>query len=386
MTRLPVPGRDLEPERPGLYQKIEQLNWGLIALLIVIASIGCATLYSAGRGAWEPWALQQMIRFAVGLLLVFVIALVDIRVLLACAYPAYAVTLILIIAVEFVGETGMGARRWIDFGVLQVQPSELMKIVLVLVLARHFHGMTHERIGRPEELVLPLVLVLVPVILIFRQPDLGTAAMILLGCGVMFFLAGVRLWKFALVLLMMVASVPIVWSMLDTYQKNRILTFVNPESDLLGTGYHIMQSKIALGSGGLFGKGFLQGSQSHLNFLPEKQTDFAFTMFAEEFGLVGALFLLMLFMLVVAYGLAIGLRASSQFARLLALGAGVTVFLYVFVNVAMVTELIPVVGAPLPLISYGGTAMLTFLIAIGFMVSAHVHRDVQIGRDTMAGF
>ncbi len=383
MSRLEA--EQLGPEAPGLLQKVSTLNWGLIAIVVLIAAIGCATLYSAGQGSWDPWAMQQALRFTVGLALAIGIALIDIRLLLNSAYPVYAVTLALVVAVEFVGEIGKGAQRWIDLGVVQLQPSELMKVVMVMVLARHFHGMTRERIGRVVPLLLPLALVLVPVVLIFRQPDFGTAALILCGAGTMFFLAGVRLWKFLLVFVVMIGSVPLVWLTLEDYQKERIETFLDPGRDPLGAGYHITQSKIALGSGGLFGKGFLQGSQSRLNFLPEKQTDFAFTLYAEEFGLMGALFLLVLFSLVVAFACIIGMRAGSQFARLLALGAGVTVFLYVFVNVAMVTGLVPVVGAPLPLISYGGTAMITFMIAIGFMVSAHVHRDVPIGRQTGEG-
>ncbi len=369
-----------DPDGASVARKLGQLNWGLVALTAAIASIGFAMLYSAAGGDWSPWAYRQAIRFAAGLALALALAAIDLRLVLRWSYAAYAVALALLGAVEAAGETGMGARRWIDLGVLQLQPSEPMKIALVLALARYFHGLSHEEIGRPRHLVAPLLMVLAPAVLVLRQPDLGTACMILLGGGAMFFLAGVRAWKFGALLALGAASAPAVWHFLLDYQKRRILTFFDPGADPLGGGYHIQQSKIALGSGGVFGKGFLQGSQSHLNFLPEKQTDFVFTMLAEEFGLVGGLGLIGLFVAVVGYGVAIALGARSQFGRLLAGGVSFALFLYVFVNIAMVTGTIPVVGAPLPLISYGGTAMLTTMAAIGLAMCVWVHRDLHIGR------
>ncbi len=274
----------------------------------------------------------------------------------------------------------MGAQRWIDLGVIQLQPSELMKVVLVLALARYFHGLTWVEVGNPLNLVPPLVMVGLPVALVLRQPDLGTAVMITMGAGGIFFLAGVRIWKFVTLFVAALAAVPIAWQFLHRYQQQRVLTFLNPESDPLGAGYHILQSKIALGSGGMFGKGFLQGSQSHLNFLPEKQTDFIFTMLAEELGMVGGLGLIGLYVLVVGYGFAIAIRSRSQFGRLVALGITTTLYLYLFINVAMVMGLIPVVGVPLPMISYGGTAMLTVMLGLGIVIGVSVHRDVRIGR------
>jgi rod shape determining protein RodA len=370
----------LNPPELTVARKIQQLNWGLIALISMVAAVGFAMLYSAANGDWSPWAHRQMIRYGIGLALAICIALTDLRLLMKWSYVAYGLVLIMLAAVEVAGEVGMGAQRWIDLGLFQLQPSELMKITLVLALARYFHGLTHDDVGRPLFLLVPLAMVAAPVVLVLRQPDLGTAGMILLGSGAIFFLAGVRIWKFVTLLVLGAASVPIAWQFLRDYQKNRILTFLDPESDPLGSGYHILQSKIALGSGGLFGKGFLQGSQSHLNFLPEKQTDFIFTMLAEEFGLVGGLGLIGLFLLVILYGFAIGLRAQSQFGRLLALGVTTTLFLYVFINIAMVMGLIPVVGVPLPLISYGGTALLTAMAAIGLMMCVYVHRDLRISR------
>jgi rod shape determining protein RodA len=278
------------------------------------------------------------------------------------------------------GVIGMGAQRWIAIGPIQLQPSEIMKIALVLALARYFHGIGTENVGRPLFLIVPLIMVLAPIYLVVIQPDLGTAILILLGSGAIFFVAGVRLWKFAVVTVIGVTTIPVGWQFLREYQKNRVLTFLNPERDPLGAGYHILQSKIALGSGGVFGKGFLQGTQSHLSFLPERQTDFIFTMLAEELGLVGALGLLSLYCLLLVFGYAIALSSRSQFGRLLGMGIASTFFLYVFINVAMVMGLIPVVGVPLPLISYGGTAMLSILFGFGLLMCVHVHRDVRIGQ------
>jgi rod shape determining protein RodA len=274
----------------------------------------------------------------------------------------------------------MGAQRWIDLGFFQLQPSELMKIALVLALARYFHGSTIEDVRRMGYLFTPVMMVVSPAVLVLIQPDLGTALMLLMGSAVIAFAAGVRKLVFGIVISAAVAAVPVGWQFLRTYQKNRVLTFLNPERDPLGAGYHITQSKIALGSGGLFGKGFMQGTQSHLNFLPERQTDFIFTMLGEELGMVGCLALIGLYLLILVYGFVIALRCRHHFGRLVAIGITTTFFLYVFINIAMVMGLIPVVGVPLPMISYGGTAMLTLMIGFGILLSVHIHRDVQIGR------
>ncbi len=364
----------------GLGQKIWHLNWGLVLLVLLLAGIGFAMLYSAASGAWEPWALRQAARFGGGLLLMFVAALIDIRFWFRLAYPIYFLALALLGAVEVMGTIGMGAQRWINLGVIQLQPSEVMKIALVLALARYFHGVTYQDIGRPTYLIVPLLLVAAPVLLVLKQPDLGTAGMLGMVAGALFLVAGVRWWKFLLVGAAAAAAVPVAWNFLHDYQKKRVLTFLDPESDPLGSGYHILQSKIALGSGGLFGKGYLQGTQSHLNFLPEKQTDFIFTMLAEEWGMLGGLGLLGLFLLVFVYGFAIALRSRNHFGRLLAMGLTVNLFLYVFINIAMVMGLLPVVGVPLPLISYGGTVMLSTMIGFGLLLSVSVHRDLRIHR------
>jgi rod shape determining protein RodA len=361
-------------------QKLWQISWSLVFLLLLLAAIGFAMLYSAASGEWDPWASRQAIRFGIGLVLMIAVAVTDIQVWMRYAYTLYFLVLALLVAVEVMGVIGMGAQRWISLGFIQLQPSEIMKITLVLALARYFHGATLEEIARPTRLLVPLLLLGAPVVLVLRQPDLGTAIMLSMTAGVIFFLAGVRAWKFGVIIGAALAALPVAWSFLHGYQKKRILTFLDPESDPLGAGYHILQSKIALGSGGMFGKGFLNGTQSHLNFLPEKQTDFIFTMFAEEFGMVGGLVLIGIYILVIIYGFAVALRVRNQFGRLIALGIIGTFFFYVFINIAMVMGLVPVVGVPLPLVSYGGTAMLSLMIGFGFVLCAYVHRDVRIGR------
>ncbi len=373
-------GPGLSEVRLSLGQKIWNINWTLVILICLNASVGFAMLYSVAGGSVDPWVKRQVMRFAMGLGLMFVIALVDIRLWLRYAYVIYGVALALLISVEFIGSIGMGAQRWVDLGFFQLQPSEIMKISLVLALARYFHSLSLEEVQSLRFLVPPVILVLAPVALVLRQPDLGTAVLLVLGAGALFLIAGVRLWIFGVIIAAIGAAVPFAWNYLHTYQQARILTFLDPERDPLGAGYHILQSKIALGSGGLTGRGYMQGTQSYLNFLPEKQTDFIFTSLAEEFGLSGALGLLGLYAVIIAYGIAIALRARNHFGRLVAMGITATFFLYVFINIAMVTGLVPVVGVPLPLISYGGTAMVTILIGFGLLISVYVHRDVRIPR------
>lgn len=360
-----------------LRMKISRINWPLVAMLGVLASCGAAVLYSAGRG-WSPWAGMHLLRFSIGVVMMLMVAMVDIRHWMRMAYPIYFFGLLLLIWVEIAGEIGMGAQRWIDLGFLQLQPSEIMKIALVMVYARYYHGMNPGRISHPVSLLLPLALVAIPAALVMRQPDLGTAVLLLGGAGGMLFLAGVSWIYFASAIAALMAALPIAWGFLRDYQKNRVLTFLNPEQDPLGTGYHILQSKIAFGSGGVFGKGYMQGTQSHLDFLPEMQTDFIFTMFAEEMGMIGAIVLLCVFGLVIAYGYVIAMRVRHQFGRLIVLGVILNFFLYVSINMAMVMGLLPVVGVPLPFVSYGGTAMLTLLFGFGLVLSASVHRGVPI--------
>jgi len=360
----------------GLLQKFWRIPWLFVLLLSAVAAIGYVALYSAGGGP-EAYAAKHALRFGFGLVLMLSIAVVDIRLIARLAGLGYVVGVGLLVLVLLHGNVGKGAQRWIDVGPLQLQPSELMKIMLALALAAWFQRASWERVGNLLFLIPPAIMVLVPVGLILKQPNLGTGLITAMIGGAIFFAAGVRLWKFAIILGCVGIAAPIAYDQLRDYQKARITTFLDPESDPLGAGYNIIQSKIALGSGGLWGKGFLQGTQGHLNFLPEKQTDFIFTMIAEEFGLVGALGTLGLLTLVVLFCYLVAFRCRHQFGRLLAVGLGTNIFLYVFVNIAMVTGSIPVGGVPLPLISHGGSAMLTTMLGFGVLMSVHVHRDAE---------
>ncbi len=369
-----------ETTKLPLMYKLRRINYSLIILVTACCGIGFAMLYSAAGGNIEPWAQRHLVRYFVGLLVIIILGVINIRFFFKGAYIFYAISIMLLLYVELAGEIGMGAQRWIDLGLIRLQPSELMKISVVIVLARYFHIRSYHEIGNPLHLAIPVFLVLLPVVLVIKQPDLGTAVMIALSGLVIFFIAGVRIWKFLLSFLGGIALVPIIWQFLLEYQKKRILTFLSPETDPLGAGYHLIQSKIALGSGGLYGKGFIQGSQSHLNFLPEIQTDFVFTMLAEEFGLLGGLVVLLLFFLITCYGFILSFFMVNKFARLLTIGLTTTLFLYVFIKIGMVMGLLPIVGVPLPFISYGGSALLTSMSAIGLIISCHVHRDVIMGR------
>jgi rod shape determining protein RodA len=357
--------------------KLFRVSWLYVLLLCALAGVGYAALYSAAGGSPDPYARQHIIRFAFGLVFMLGIAMVDIRFLARLAWPSYVASLGLLVLVARMGHVGKGAQRWIDFGGVQLQPSEMMKITLVLALAAWFHRASWERMGNPLFLIPPIIAVLLPVGLILKEPNLGTAVITALVGAAVFFAAGVRWWKFLLVALPVPFAAQIAYGHLHDYQKARIDTFFNPESDPLGAGYNIIQSKIALGSGGMWGKGFLQGTQGHLNFLPEKQTDFIFTMIGEEFGLVGGLAVMGLLCMIVLGGMLIGLRCRNQFGRLVALGISFNFFMYIFVNIAMVTGAIPVGGVPLPLISHGGSAMITVMVGFGLLMSAYVHRDVE---------
>ncbi|MDD9900484.1 MAG: rod shape-determining protein RodA [Alphaproteobacteria bacterium] len=371
-----MPG--LARDRMSLVDRLFAINWSFLLLLTMIAGIGFASLYSAAGGHFDPWAGKQMARFALGMAGLIVTAMIDIRIWRKLAYPFFGFVCLLLLWVELKGHIGMGAQRWINLGFMQLQPSELMKVATVLALARLFSGATPDDVRNPLFLLLPLGMIAVPVGLVLSQPDLGTALTILMVSGAMFFLAGVSYWMFGLALAGVAAAVPLSWMfLLRDYQKKRVETFLNPESDPLGSGYHITQSKIALGSGGITGKGFLEGTQSRLNFLPEKQTDFIFTLFTEEWGMVGGLGLMALFILLLAYGYVMAFQSQNQFGRLLSAGILSNFFFYIFVNTGMVMGLLPVVGVPLPLVSYGGTVMLSVLFGFGLFMSAYVHRDTK---------
>lgn len=363
-----------------LGRKLLSLNWVLLMLLCLVAAVGFATLYSVGNGNVDPWAKRHAVRFGLGIAIMMVVALTDIRIWYRLAYPIYGLAIALLIAVAVMGTIGKGAERWIDLKVIQLQPSELMKVALIMALARYFHRIPHDRMTGLSVLIIPMILTAIPVALVLKQPDLGTALLLVFEVVALLFLAGVAIRWFLAAGAAVAVAVPIGLSSLKEYQMERIRTFLDPERDPTGAGYHILQSKIAFGSGGMSGRGFLKGTQSQLNFLPEKQTDFIFTMFAEEFGFLGGLGLLGLYLLITLYVLAVAVQISHQFGRLLVMGLCVMFFLYVFINAAMVMGLIPVVGVPMPLVSYGGTSMLTVMIAFGLIMSAHIHRSVDIPR------
>jgi rod shape determining protein RodA len=365
---------------PSVGEKLARIAWPLVALVLLLGLVGYALLYSAAGGSHTPWAFRHGIRLVVMTGLAVAIALIDIKKLFRLAYPTYGLVLLLLVAVKIVGEINKGAQRWIDLGFVQLQPSELMKLALVLALARYFHAAYLEEVRRPLFLLPPLLMTLSPVALVLKQPDLGTAGMLGMVGTAMLFLGGMAIWKFLAAGVLAAAALPIAWAQLHDYQRQRVMTFLDPENDPLGAGYHIIQSKIAIGSGGLWGRGYLRGTQAQLSFLPEKHTDFAFTMLAEETGFVGAVAVLALVLAITLAGTAIALRAESHFARLLAAGVTCNFALYAIINVAMVTGLIPVVGVPLPLVSYGGTAMLTVMIGLGLLLNVQVHRDTPIPR------
>ena len=360
----------------SLTKKILKLDWVLIILLMLLITIGCFALYSAAGANWNPWAIRHFERSFIGLILALIIAFTDIKVIYKFAWVPFFASVLLLFILFFTSEGNV--NRWLDLGALKIQPSEIAKISMILALARFFHDVQIRDYGKIIYSILAIIISLPIIILTLIQPDLGTAIMQILLVGALIYLAGLRIWFLVLSIVVFIASLPLVWFNLHDYQKQRILTHLDPSLDSLGAGYHISQSKIALGSGGVFGKGFLKGSQSHLDFLPEKQTDFIFTMIGEEFGLAGSLFVLMIFVLLMLYSYVISFLQSSQFGRLVCSGIVFMLFSYVFVNVGMVSGFLPVVGAPLPLISYGGSSMLTMFISFGIILSASIHRHNKL--------
>lgn len=374
------------PLSPTQYRKKEsklaQVNWLIVSLILLLGGLGVAMLYSAAGGSFDPWASRQAARFGVAFVGMLVVAVLPNRLLMRYAYLFYFGCLLLLLVVEAVGHIGMGAQRWISVGGLNLQPSEVMKLALVLVLARYYHGMLPEDVNRPLLILPPLVFIGMPVVLILLQPNLGTATITgTIGVGLLF-AAGLYWRYFIAVGVAGLAAIPIAWQFLHDYQKRRVETFLNPEADPLGAGYNIMQSKIAIGSGGLFGTGFLQGSQSQLDFLPEKHTDFIFTMIAEEFGFVGAGSVIAVYILLILLGLATAIRSRSRFGSLVAIGVTLMLLLHVTINIGMVMGLLPVVGVPLPLLSYGGTITFAMMFGFGLLLNSYVHRDVTLGKTT----
>lgn len=366
--------------REGAFVFGQGLNWFLILTVFLLGLVGVGTLYSAAGGSFDPWAWRHGVRLIIGIFLMLAMAALDVRVLYNGAYFIFGGLLLLLLSVQLFGDVTMGAKRWLDLGIVTVQPSEFIRLGMILALARFYQSIHQDVVSHFQNLFVPALIILVPVMLIINQPDLGTTIMLAVsGIGVLF-LAGLNWRYFAVGAVAIVATVPLVWQRLFDYQKERVLVFLNPERDPLGAGYHIIQSKIGIGSGGMFGKGFSEGTQSRLNFLPEKHTDFVFTIYAEEMGFVGSVLLLVLFVLLLVQLAFIANQMRSQFARLVVAGIGFSLFVYIFINLAMVMGLAPVVGVPLPFISYGGTSMLTFLISIGVVLSLERQVRVEMSR------
>jgi len=366
---------------PTGFRKLLYLNWPIIMLLTAVACAGFLMLYSVAGGNPEPWMDPQLKRFGFGMAIMIVVGMVPIWFWRNMAALAYFGTLLLLIGVELFGEVGMGAQRWLDLGFIRLQPSELMKIAIVMFLAAYYDWLPIRKTSHPFWVALPLLIILVPTFLVLKQPDLGTALLLMVGGGTIMFVAGVHWLYFGTVVGLGVGAVVAVfqsrgtpWQLLQDYQYRRIDTFLDPSADPLGAGYHITQAKIALGSGGWIGRGYMQGTQSRLNFLPEKHTDFIFTTLAEEFGFVGAITLLILYALIIVFCIAAAIQNKDRFSSLVISGIGMTFFLFFSVNMAMVMGLAPVVGVPLPLVSYGGSAMIVLLLGFGLVQSAHVHR------------
>ncbi len=366
---------------PTGLRKILFVNWPLVVLITAVASVGFLMLYSIAGGNIDTWARPQMERFGVGMVLMFIVAMVPIWFWRNMAGLAYLLSFLLLLVVEFFGDVGMGAQRWIDLGFIRLQPSEMMKFTLVMALAAYYDWLDNRKTSRLLYVLVPVVLIIAPTILVLLQPNLGTSVMLVLAGATVMFVAGVSLWYFAAVISLAVGGVAGVflsrgtpWQFLHDYQYQRIDTFLNPGVDPLGAGYNIIQAKIALGSGGWSGKGFMQGTQSRLNFLPEKHTDFIFTTLAEEFGFLGAFSLLGLYALIIGFCLVAAFQNKDRFSALLIIGVAANFFFYLAVNLSMVMGMAPVVGVPLPLLSYGGSAMLVLLVGFGLVQSAHVHR------------
>ncbi len=361
--------------------KIQGLNYLLIFLVILITFIGAAGLYSAAGGSYAPWASRHLIRLLILLCISIVIAFIDIKTIYKYTYLIFFIIFLLLFSVEIVGVFGKGATRWINIFGFSIQPSEIIKIAIILALARFYHDLKFEEIKNVINLFFPFLILFLPFVLVVIQPDLGTALSILILGVFILFASGVRLWKFVLGFFAILVSIPVLLNFLKPYQRDRVISFLNPEKDALGMGYQLIQSKIALGSGGLSGKGFLEGTQSYLQYLPEKQTDFIFTLIGEEFGFIGTVFIILLFLLIISICFYISIKSSHIFGRLLSIGIGTNIFIYVIMNISMVSGLMPVVGIPLPLVSYGGSVMLSVMISIGLVLNVELNANTKKLKD-----
>ncbi|WP_342637677.1 rod shape-determining protein RodA [Orientia tsutsugamushi] len=358
--------------------KLKMLPFTLILTICIVCILGLITLYSATGCKFFLRAHKQILYYITFLPIGILLALVDVRYIYKYSYILYFIVCVVLVMVEIAGYKVMGARRWIGISALRIQPSEVAKISVILMLARYFHDISAYKLKKIQYSLVPLLLIAIPITLVIKQPDLGTGIIILLITASMFFAAGITLWIFIITFIAGIILLPIIWNLLHNYQKKRIKVFLNPELDPLGSGYNIIQSKVAIGSGGLSGKGFAQGTQSHLNFLPEPQTDFIFACLGEEFGFIGGFLLLTLYFIIICYSLVIAINVRNTFSKLVAIGIASMLFWHVFINIAMVTGLLPVVGIPLPLISYGGTIIASTLLGIGLVMNSYVNKDVDI--------
>ncbi len=359
------------------FAKLQSINYPLLGLIITLFFVGLAALYSISNGDFNSWPLKHSQRFILGLIIFFLVIFFDLRLIFGYAYVIFFLSIISLVIIPFFGIESNGATRWINIAGISLQPSEFVKYTLILALAKYFHSISNDS-GFIKTLIIPLIITVVPVFLVITQPDLGTALIILLGGISLFWISGLNYKYFIVGVFSILCSLPLLWQYLKDYQKDRVLTFFNPERDPLGNGYHIMQSKIALGSGGIFGKGYMEGTQSHLNFLPEMQTDFIFTMLGEEFGFIGTLLLLLIYAALIMISIRLALKSRSLFSKYLSLGVCNVFFIYVFVNIGMVTGLLPVVGVPLPFISYGGSSMLAVMFGFGLLMNCYINRNIII--------
>ena len=359
------------------FAKLQSINYPLLGLIITLFFVGLAALYSISNGDFNSWPLKHSQRFILGLIIFFLVIFFDLRLIFDYAYVIFFLSIISLVIIPFFGIESNGATRWINIAGISLQPSEFVKYTLILALAKYFHSINNDS-SFIKTLIIPLIITIVPVLLVITQPDLGTALIILLGGISLFWISGLNYKYFIAGVFSILCSLPVLWQYLKDYQKDRVLTFFNPERDPLGNGYHIMQSKIALGSGGIFGKGYMEGTQSHLNFLPEMQTDFIFTMLGEEFGFIGTLLLLLIYAALIMISIRLALKSRSLFSKYLSLGVCNVFFIYVFVNIGMVTGLLPVVGVPLPFISYGGSSMLAVMFGFGLLMNCYINRNIII--------
>ena len=355
------------------FRKILKIHWLIVFCIFFLGCVGVASLYSAAGGSWDPWAKSHLIRLLVGLFLMFIISFLPPKIFYQFSVTCFVLALILLIFVKFFGVGSV--QRWISIGGINFQPSEIMKLGLILILAKYFDNISKIELNKITPYIIPIIFIFLPGLIVIIQPDLGTGlSIILLGLAILFFV-GISLKFVFFSLLILIFSVPIIWQQLYTYQKNRILVFLNPEIDSLGSGYQIIQSKIAIGSGGLFGKGFLLGSQSRLNYLPEKHTDFIFTLISEELGFLGAISIILIYCILIVSIFKISFNVDALFSKVVVFGVGFLLFLYLTLNIGMVCGLLPVVGAPLPLISYGGTSLITVLFGVGVVLNINMNKN-----------